>query len=480
MAILLGILRIIGCILLVLLILVVLLLAVVLLVPIRYRACVRFREGTADAEGEISWLLRVIRVPFTLLKELPGKKDAKRAADTEVTEAEKKTEYAHREPGLTWNIRIFRFSLKKFLNKDQEEDRKTEDRETEEQIFEKRTLEEKTSEEKISEEKASEKEISEGETPAEEVFTAGTSEAEIPKKEIPKKEIPEGEISKVEIPEEEAHTEKIPKAEIHIEKPERKELPEAERQGKKAGDAAGVMPESRRDPEKRMREGAKRKPSVKPGERAEDRKKPDVTVEITKSVRPGPFEMRLAKYGALIGKIKKALRRGESVLEVVLAWLDYTDSESFRKAVSLILQEVKAMLKHILPRRLEGTVEYGFGDPALTGGVLGGIAAFYPVLPPKLSVIPYFEEKKLETDTEIRGHITIGVLLFRALKLVISKDVRDLVSRIRAKSPEDPEIRRSRNREKKKAAKKAKRAAARKRKQKKKKRMGKGGCGHGR
>ena len=436
MAVLLGILRIIGIILLALICIVVLLLAAVLLVPVRYRVHTRYQEGLLDTEGEITWFLRVIRAPFTFVKEIPGKKDKKNGGPEDWA--------VQKEPGLTWDIRVFRFSLKKFLNKDDGTDLKD-------------------------------------------------NETDLPGEDFPEKDLP-GEVNpKNDLPEEPAQT--AGPAQDDVSGPKntaeagsgKNDVPQAESAERQDAVPERVQPDNkphagntgktcRRDPEKRMREGAKRKPSVKPGEKAADQTKPEVTVEIIHSRRPGPFEMRLARYGAFIGKLKKALRKGESLLDTVSAWLDYRDSVSFEKAVSLIIRELKAILKHILPRRLEGTVEYGTGDPALTGEILGGIAAFYPVLPPKLAVIPDFEEKKLITDTVVRGHIIIGVLIARALRLLISRDVRDLIARVRARDPADPAIRRAKNKEKKKAA----RAAARKRKQKKKKRMGKGGRGNGR
>ena len=103
------------------------------------------------------------------------------------------------------------------------------------------------------------------------------------------------------------------------------------------------------------------------------------------------------------------------------------------------------------------------------GQILAILAMFYPAMPKKmekLEVYPDFKEKKLEADTEITGHIFLCVLLFQALKVILTKDVRDLYARIKAKNPEDPSIRRAAEKEKKKAKKKA--AKERKRRQKKK------------
>lgn len=238
-------------------------------------------------------------------------------------------------------------------------------------------------------------------------------------------------------------------------------------QADKAGDDA-----RRQEARRRMTEGAKRKPSVQPGEKKAEKAAPgpEITIEIVPAKRPGRFEMLLARYGALIGRLKKQLEKGRSAAEVILAWLDYADSDSFEHGISCILREVKAVILHILPGHISGTVEFGMEDPSLTGRILAGIAVFYPAVPRKLAIVPDFEKQKLEADAEIRGRIVIGVILFRALKLLLTRDVRGLISRIRAKSPEDPVLRKAAEKEKKKLRKRAALTRRKKRKNGKKKR----------
>lgn len=95
-------------------------------------------------------------------------------------------------------------------------------------------------------------------------------------------------------------------------------------------------------------------------------------------------------------------------------------SQQFHHAVPVMGKEGMLLLKHILPRSLKGYMEFGFGDPAVTGQVLGGIGMFYGALPGKLEIYPDFEEKKLNAAIKARGRIHLVCLLIHGLKLLKS------------------------------------------------------------
>ena len=151
---------------------------------------------------------------------------------------------------------------------------------------------------------------------------------------------------------------------------------------------------------------------------------------MIRAKRPG-FLVRLgARISSFIGKIKTIYRRICRLQAVAADWLEYFGSESFRRAKDTLLREGMAILRHILPKKISGSVCFGTDDPAMTGMLLGVIAMLYPVIPEKLMIEPDFMEPGLEADLSIEGRLFLIVLIVHAVRILLSKDVRILISRI--------------------------------------------------
>ena len=56
------------------------------------------------------------------------------------------------------------------------------------------------------------------------------------------------------------------------------------------------------------------------------------------------------------------------------------------------------LLKKIKPKKIEGDIVIGTGDPASTGQTIGAVAALYGFIPEKLVITPDFEEKRFVRD----------------------------------------------------------------------------------
>ncbi|MEE8885518.1 MAG: DUF2953 domain-containing protein [Eubacteriales bacterium] len=181
---------------------------------------------------------------------------------------------------------------------------------------------------------------------------------------------------------------------------------------------------------------ARKKPTVEPGQwkympdEGGSGKKPDVSVYHRK--QPGILEKISARLAAFIGKIKKALRSFGKTLKKIKRWLDYLASAGFQKLKALLIREVSAILRHILPRKSEGYIIFGTGDPASTGELLGAVAVFSGFIPDGVSVQPDFNEEKLEADVKVSGHFFLIVLLIHALKILLNREFKELRRRIKA------------------------------------------------
>ena len=195
---------------------------------------------------------------------------------------------------------------------------------------------------------------------------------------------------------------------------------------------------------------ARKRPTVPPGQwkympdSDTERASKSIGLEITKAQRPHALARLGAKIGALLSRIRKNLQQlfasaseaGRKIRKVsseILGWIEYLESESFYRFKELALRQLGAILRHILPRRIDGYLEFGTEDPARTGELLGLFAILYPTLPGDLRVSPDFQEKRLEADVTLRGHILLIILLVRALRIVLNREFRILLHRVKGK-----------------------------------------------
>ena len=94
-------------------------------------------------------------------------------------------------------------------------------------------------------------------------------------------------------------------------------------------------------------------------------------------------------------------------------------------------KRVIKIVRHILPRKLKGSIRFGTGDPCSTGKILGAAAMMYPIYGGHISVEPVFEEKALEFDLYLRGRIRVITVLLPALRTYWSRDFKYLRKKIK-------------------------------------------------
>ncbi len=132
-------------------------------------------------------------------------------------------------------------------------------------------------------------------------------------------------------------------------------------------------------------------------------------------------------------KIEAVSDKAESLVDKAKWGLDLLQSKMFKDVFSVAKKEILAIIKHILPYKLKGSVEYGTGDPASTGEILAMLASIYPILPKDLSISPDFEESLLNCNLVLKGRIRLIVLVFHGVKILLNKQVRRLIKKVRRK-----------------------------------------------
>ncbi|MBQ0060029.1 MAG: DUF2953 domain-containing protein, partial [Lachnospiraceae bacterium] len=136
-----------------------------------------------------------------------------------------------------------------------------------------------------------------------------------------------------------------------------------------------------------------------------------------------------SKLTDLLKNIKGKLK---AIYDKVDYWITFLKMPSTPKALGLILLKSKKLIKHILPRKMEGYLKFGTEDPYTTGSILAGIEMFYPLWGSSFIVDPDFENKVMEGNVRLKGRIYLFYLAFLGLTTYFNKNVKTSIAYLKA------------------------------------------------
>lgn len=135
------------------------------------------------------------------------------------------------------------------------------------------------------------------------------------------------------------------------------------------------------------------------------------------------------------GKLKKKLTNirltFRGFYDKIKQWRTLWNEESTLAALHFLTEKGRKLIRHVLPRKIRGSITFGCEDPALTGQILGAVAIAYPLYGKGVAVYPRFEEKILEGQLQMKGRIVAACLLWQAWKIYRNPDVRKTLKKIR-------------------------------------------------
>ena len=109
----------------------------------------------------------------------------------------------------------------------------------------------------------------------------------------------------------------------------------------------------------------------------------------------------------------------------------FLEKEENRDGARRIWREVKRLLIRLKPRHVEGSLRFGFEDPAVTGGILAAASLFYPLYEYHFDLEADFEEAVFEGEGRIGGALRLWWAAGALLRLVCRRNVRDLIRQIK-------------------------------------------------
>lgn len=179
------------------------------------------------------------------------------------------------------------------------------------------------------------------------------------------------------------------------------------------------MPEIAQKPKAEVQKNEEKK--------SEEKKDEAARVEHTKSKKS-----LLAKLTAFRQKMSDAFKRLCDRLETINQkkdkLMDILFSEENKKTFVLLKRSIFKLIRHILPRRIEGWIHFGTDNPEKTGRMLGWLAVFYPLYAERLKIAPDFEKEIFETKFLAVGKIQAFTFVSTGIKIMLNKDLRRIIS----------------------------------------------------
>ena len=126
------------------------------------------------------------------------------------------------------------------------------------------------------------------------------------------------------------------------------------------------------------------------------------------------------KIQDVVNKIKDILKKIQDGKIKIEHYLELWN----RKETQITFQRAKKkfgmVFKAILPRKWGLSGNVGFEDPSITGKLMGGLGAMYPILGNNVQIVPEFEDEALELDGRAKGYIRLGNLVYQLITLLLN------------------------------------------------------------
>lgn len=151
-----------------------------------------------------------------------------------------------------------------------------------------------------------------------------------------------------------------------------------------------------------------------------------------------PIEKAVEKICVFIDKISGTYEQTSEKIHAVQAKINqvraFLSNAENQNTIKLLLGQVLKLLKHVLPKKIQGRVKFGFEDPYTTGQVLTYISPFYGLYTKSLDIDPVFDEKVMEGELHIKGRIRLGSLIWIVVRVFFNKNFRKLLRAWRSRS----------------------------------------------
>lgn len=126
---------------------------------------------------------------------------------------------------------------------------------------------------------------------------------------------------------------------------------------------------------------------------------------------------------SIVQKISGIYHKGMRIKEKAQKWIDVLTRERTKLAINKAKVQICGLLKHVMPRKWNAYLQFGFEDPKTTGQLYGYYWMFIGVWNEHFICVPDFENKVLKGTVWAKGHVQAMKLLYVAFKFMFDKDL---------------------------------------------------------
>lgn len=127
-------------------------------------------------------------------------------------------------------------------------------------------------------------------------------------------------------------------------------------------------------------------------------------------------EKKKYTFREICDKIEKIRTKKDTVIT-------FLRDSAHKKALEILKKELMHILRYLRPKKLEGSLHFGFEDPYLTGELLAVLSVLYPWYGDNVTIQPDFENQVFECNLAAKGSIRGINLLVFLLRIFINESV---------------------------------------------------------
>lgn len=145
------------------------------------------------------------------------------------------------------------------------------------------------------------------------------------------------------------------------------------------------------------------------------------------------FEKIKSLPSLIMEKIQKIKLTITNIYDKIDYWKEFLSDDRTKAALILLKDHLIKLVKHIFPKKISGSVTFGFEDPYQTGQVLAGVSVIYPWYADHLNICPDFTKKVLIGDLDLKGRVYLFYVLKSALVIFFNKNIQYVIHIFRNK-----------------------------------------------
>ena len=162
-----------------------------------------------------------------------------------------------------------------------------------------------------------------------------------------------------------------------------------------------------------------------------EEKREEIQESEPEKKKPGLLKGFMEKIKSIPAKIRKIRLTIKRICVKIEWWKGFFSNPRIKEAISFCWKDIKKLIRHILPVKVEGNVTFGFEDPSITGRIVALLGMSIPFHKNRIQVMPLFQTDRniLEGNIKMKGRIYGVVLVKTAAEIYFNKNVKYMINR---------------------------------------------------